>query len=61
MVRGANSPLLSKTVTEELKKEHRVLNGEAERAEIRDPQFAHLDSEKSAMDDMETEGDEERK
>ncbi|XP_067934512.1 thioredoxin domain-containing protein 3 homolog isoform X2 [Watersipora subatra] len=51
VVRGANAPLLSRTVLEELKKEHKVLKGEAERVEIRDPLFAHLDSDKSNMDD----------
>lgn len=59
VVRGANAPTLSKTVINELKKEHQVLNGEAERVEIKDPRFAHLDSDKSADDDSDNEkGDE---
>lgn len=61
VVRGANAPLLSKTVMDELKKEHRVLKGEAERLEIRDPLFAHLESEKSTMDEFENEKGDERK
>lgn len=55
VVRGANAPLLSQAVIMELKNEHKVLKGEAERIEIRDPAFAHLDVEKSTLDESETE------
>jgi len=61
VVRGANAPLLSTTVVKELSKEHKVLAGDAERVEIRDPMFAHLDKEKAAMDEDENEKDEEGK
>lgn len=61
VIRGANAPLLTKTVIDELKKEHQVLKGEADRVEIRDPLFAHLESEKSTMDEFENEKSDESK
>ena len=36
VVRGCNSPLLLKTVTEQLAYEHKVLDGNAERKEVSD-------------------------
>jgi len=51
VVRGANAPILSSTVIDELKKEHKVLNGEAERVEIHDPMFGHLEGDKSTQED----------
>ena len=51
VVRGANAPILQKTVINELKAEHAVLDGTKERAEIKDPKFAHLDSDKSGDDE----------
>ncbi|KAI0230921.1 Thioredoxin domain-containing protein [Lamellibrachia satsuma] len=36
VIRGANSPLLVKTITEQLAYEHKVLEGSAERKEIKD-------------------------
>lgn len=61
VIRGANAPLLSKTITTELAKEHKVLKGEAERVEVKDPVFAHLESEKSAADESESEKTDDRK
>ncbi|KAF8567676.1 hypothetical protein P879_07582, partial [Paragonimus westermani] len=37
VVRGANPPVLEKTILEKLKKEHEILRGEDERVEIKDP------------------------
>ena len=39
VVRGCNSPLLLKTVTEQLAYEHKVLDGTAERKEVRPSSF----------------------
>ncbi len=36
VIRGANSPLLSRAITEQLNQEHKVLDGNAERKEVGD-------------------------
>jgi len=35
VVRGANAPLIMRTITEQLAHEHRVVDGQAERKEVR--------------------------
>lgn len=47
--------MLSKVIMDEMKKERKVMAGEAERKEIFDPKFAHLESEKSMLDESESE------
>ncbi|XP_074646778.1 thioredoxin domain-containing protein 6-like isoform X3 [Tubulanus polymorphus] len=59
VIRGANSPLLMRTITDQLAYEHKVLDGEAERKEIRDPVLQHLYEEKGKADEEENEKDEE--
>ena len=34
VVRGANAPLILRTITEQLAQEHKVLDGQAERKEV---------------------------
>ena len=41
VVRGANAPLILRTITEQLAQEHKVLDGQAERKEV----FIMFDSE----------------
>ncbi|CAH1788236.1 unnamed protein product [Owenia fusiformis] len=53
--RGANSPCILKSIAEQLKKEHAVLDGDAEREEIRDPGLADIEPEKGADDEDDTE------
>ena len=35
VIRGANSPLVTKTITEQLNQEHKVLDGNSDRKEVR--------------------------
>ena len=35
VVRGANAPLILRTITEQLAQEHKVLDGQAERKEVK--------------------------
>ena len=35
VIRGANSPLITKTITEQFNQEHKVLDGNSERKEVR--------------------------
>ncbi|XP_064647232.1 thioredoxin domain-containing protein 3 homolog isoform X2 [Lineus longissimus] len=59
IIRGANSPLLLRTITEQLAHEHKVIDGAAERKEIKDPLLADLEKEKAALDEEENEKGEE--
>jgi len=45
VVRGANAPLILRTITEQLAHEHKVLDGNAERKEV-GTFFYHMASQK---------------
>lgn len=47
MVRGANAPVIVRTITEQLEYEHKVLKGEAQRKPITDPQIEKIKAKKS--------------
>uniref|UniRef100_A0A8W8L7M3 Nucleoside diphosphate kinase-like domain-containing protein n=1 Tax=Magallana gigas TaxID=29159 RepID=A0A8W8L7M3_MAGGI len=56
VVRGANSPKILRTITEQLQQEHKVIDGQSERKEIKDPYISQLESqEKLDEDDQEKE------
>ncbi|KAL3853950.1 hypothetical protein ACJMK2_013244 [Sinanodonta woodiana] len=55
IIRGANAPLILRTITEQLAYEHKVMEGTAERKEIKDTVVATLEKDKKE------EGDEEEK
>ncbi|KAK2188196.1 hypothetical protein NP493_140g00039 [Ridgeia piscesae] len=50
VVRGANSPLLIKTITEQLAYEHKVLEGSVERKEIKDEKLSPAMEEEEEVD-----------
>ncbi|XP_033727946.1 thioredoxin domain-containing protein 3 homolog isoform X23 [Pecten maximus] len=54
VIRGANSPMVMRTVTEQLQQEHKVIDGTAERKEIKDPYISMVDT----MDDMDEDEEE---
>ena len=41
VIRGANSPLITTTISDELATEHKVLNGDIERTEVGGPLGVH--------------------
>ncbi|KAH3747745.1 hypothetical protein DPMN_182175 [Dreissena polymorpha] len=53
VVRGANAPLILRTITEQLAQEHKVLDGQAERKEIKDTLIAQSDVRDREEDDEE--------
>ncbi|XP_060586782.1 thioredoxin domain-containing protein 6-like isoform X16 [Ruditapes philippinarum] len=55
VVRGANAPLILRTITEQLAQEHKVLDGQAERKEIKDTVIAQLEERDKQMEDEEEE------
>merc|ERR550532_2188468 len=57
VIRGVNAPLINRTVTEQLAHEHKVLEGNAERKEIKDPLLGEL--EDSAKDQDDDDGEDE--
>ncbi|XP_052079987.1 thioredoxin domain-containing protein 6-like isoform X31 [Mytilus californianus] len=59
VVRGANSPKILRTITEQLKQEHKVLDGGSERKEIKDPFIAQLEAKEKETDKEEEEEEEE--
>jgi nucleoside diphosphate kinase/thiol-disulfide isomerase/thioredoxin len=61
VVRGANCPLLTTTILEQLAYEHKVLEGLAERKEIHDPRFPHIEEKRhvGTPGEMEAESDSE--
>ncbi|XP_061183794.1 thioredoxin domain-containing protein 6-like isoform X2 [Saccostrea echinata] len=58
VVRGANSPKILRTITEQLQHEHKVIDGGAERKEIKDPYIAQMESQEK-LDEEEEEKEEE--
>lgn len=59
VVRGANPPVIDRTIRQKLEEEHKILRGEKERLEIRDPAFAGMeDEEKGTADEREAEKEE---
>ncbi|XP_071148193.1 thioredoxin domain-containing protein 6-like isoform X2 [Mytilus edulis] len=59
VVRGANSPKILRTITEQLKQEHKCLDGGSERKEIKDPFIAQLESKEKETEKEEEEEEEE--
>ncbi|XP_053385454.1 thioredoxin domain-containing protein 6-like isoform X22 [Mercenaria mercenaria] len=55
VVRGANAPLILRTITEQLAQEHKVLDGQAERKEIKDTVIAQLEERDKQMEEEEEE------
>ncbi|KAL4217403.1 Thioredoxin domain-containing protein 3 [Mactra antiquata] len=53
VVRGANAPLILRTITEQLAQEHKVLEGQAERKEIKDTRIAELEQMDKEADNEE--------
>ena len=47
VVRGANAPVIVRTITEQLEYEHKVLKGEAQRKPITDPFIEKVKAKKS--------------
>ncbi|CAG2195481.1 NME8 [Mytilus edulis] len=60
VVRGANSPKILRTITEQLKQEHKCLDGGSERKEIKDPFIAQLESKEKETEKEEEEEEEGR-
>ncbi|XP_063412015.1 thioredoxin domain-containing protein 6-like isoform X5 [Mytilus trossulus] len=60
VVRGANSPKILRTITEQLKQEHKCLDGGSERKEIKDPFIAQLEAKEKETDKEEEEEEEGR-
>ncbi|XP_067686634.1 thioredoxin domain-containing protein 6-like isoform X5 [Haliotis asinina] len=61
-VHGANSPVILRTITEQLKAEHKVIDGNGERKEVKDPIISNLEErEKAQYDEEENEKEEEEK
>ncbi|XP_067686631.1 thioredoxin domain-containing protein 6-like isoform X2 [Haliotis asinina] len=59
-VHGANSPVILRTITEQLKAEHKVIDGNGERKEVKDPIISNLEErEKAQYDEEENEKEEE--
>ncbi|ELT87722.1 hypothetical protein CAPTEDRAFT_96991 [Capitella teleta] len=56
VIRGSNSPLINKVIMEQLAYEHKVLDGSAERKEIRDPLLADFD-DRGAFDEEDEDED----
>ncbi|OWF51269.1 Thioredoxin domain-containing protein 3-like [Mizuhopecten yessoensis] len=61
VIRGANSPMVMRTVTEQLQQEHRVIDGAAERKEIKDPYISMVDNMSNDADEDEEEAEDESK
>ncbi|XP_021351878.1 thioredoxin domain-containing protein 3 homolog isoform X4 [Mizuhopecten yessoensis] len=57
VIRGANSPMVMRTVTEQLQQEHRVIDGAAERKEIKDPYISMVDNMSNDADEDEEEAE----
>ncbi|XP_052812769.1 thioredoxin domain-containing protein 6-like isoform X13 [Mya arenaria] len=55
VVRGANAPLILRTITEQLAHEHKVLDGQAERKEIKDTTIAQLNERDRQAEEEEEE------
>ncbi|XP_069108065.1 thioredoxin domain-containing protein 3 homolog isoform X7 [Argopecten irradians] len=60
VIRGANSPQVMRTVTEQLQQEHKVIDGSAERKEIKDPYISMVDTMDNDMEEDEEEAEEGR-
>ncbi|XP_021351890.1 thioredoxin domain-containing protein 3 homolog isoform X14 [Mizuhopecten yessoensis] len=60
VIRGANSPMVMRTVTEQLQQEHRVIDGAAERKEIKDPYISMVDNMSNDADEDEEEAEDGR-
>ncbi|XP_060065627.1 thioredoxin domain-containing protein 3 homolog [Ylistrum balloti] len=60
VVRGANSPQVMRTVTEQLQHEHKVIDGSGERKEIKDPYISMVDNMDNEMDEDEEEAEDGR-
>ncbi|XP_013400544.1 thioredoxin domain-containing protein 3 homolog isoform X4 [Lingula anatina] len=58
VVRGANAPVIERTLKDQLAQEHKVMEGIAERKEIRDPALGEEEKEKGGLDEEETEKEE---
>ncbi|XP_046555994.1 LOW QUALITY PROTEIN: thioredoxin domain-containing protein 3 homolog [Haliotis rubra] len=59
-VHGANSPVILRTIMEQLKAEHKVIDGNGERKEVKDPLISNLEErEKAQYDEEENEKEEE--
>ena len=59
VVRGANAPKILRTITEQLKQEHKVMDGNSERKEIKDPFIAEMEAKEKEVDKQDEEEEEE--